>query len=628
MRFRPRESLFAEKGSVVPDPDPTPSPTEDETLMSLSGSGATLNAEQELPAGTKLGKYQIKQLIGRGGMGLVYLAMDTLLRREVALKVLPTALTEDQQALKRFVREAQLAARLNHPNAVTVFDIARKKGLYFIAMELIRGQSADELVRAEGALGFDRATRLIADACRALVAAHGAGLIHRDIKPANILVGDDGATKLADFGLAKLNEAVATNQTLTQKDAVVGTPKYMSPEQCQNEPLDVRTDLYSLGATYYALVTGNAPYDTGTTMQILFAHCSQPVPDPSQSVAGLPAGCTRVIHKSMAKDREARYASAQAMFDDLEKLLSHTPLPVPIEALEADGPGASDSFNDTLAALAESSSDDMDPVPMAFPVANNHAKRKRGLVPIPLVVAGAGGGLVVGIAALLVVMIGGDTDGEASSSGKPGLSVPVTPNRPSTENAPLFASAQPQDSTDPADPTVLSLGQTALDDLGTTGVVPRTTVRHVPDPDSIRGVLTGQPAPEVESGQPPANGPQEPAIRESEPETAPPPVEPRISAAQFAEYRARFATLRRQVTAAMRSRDAETFRQAIADIQAFEQTISREPAQELRDMATEIRTFLDETRELMERQREQNPNANDRPGPGQTPRERPQRPDR
>jgi hypothetical protein len=302
---------------ATPGPStPDPNRGKEETIVSLSDTARPFTAADELPPGFKIGKYQVRKLLGRGGMGSVYLAVDLVLKREVALKVLPQEVTGDEQALKRFIREAQLAARLNHANAVTVYDINRDNAVYFIAMELVRGSSGDDLLRKSGALPPREATRIVADACRALIAAHAAGLIHRDIKPANILRAESGDVKLGDFGLAKLH--ASSNATLTEKNSVVGTPHYMSPEQCQNEPLDARSDVYSLGATYYALLTGASPYSGETAIQVLFAHCTRPIPDPREKSGEVPLACTQIINKAMAKRAEERYQSAAEMLADLE----------------------------------------------------------------------------------------------------------------------------------------------------------------------------------------------------------------------------------------------------------------------------------------------------------------------
>ncbi|MBI1373383.1 MAG: protein kinase [Phycisphaera sp.] len=283
------------------------------------GTGAGGASGEELASGTKISKYVIKGLLGRGGMGAVYEAMDIALQRPVAMKVLPKSFVADEIALKRFIREAQLAARLNHPNAVTVFDVGKKGEIYFISMELVRGGSAQDRIDGGKPMPFDEATRCIADSCRALSAAHKAGLIHRDIKPDNIMLADDGTVKVADFGLAKGVDS--GNQTITAKDAVLGTPKYMSPEQCQNEKVDARTDIYSLGGTYYTLLTGRAPFERTSALQVLYAHCTEPVPDPRDSTAALPADCTRIVFKAMAKSPDERYQSADEMLADLEAVL-------------------------------------------------------------------------------------------------------------------------------------------------------------------------------------------------------------------------------------------------------------------------------------------------------------------
>jgi hypothetical protein len=165
---------------------------------------------------------------------------------------------------------------------------------------------------------------VVADACRALAAAHEAGLIHRDIKPGNILRADSGLVKLSDFGLAKPSMSSKSGLTITQQDMMIGTPLYMSPEQCENKPLDARSDIYSLGATYFALLTGSPPYCTGTALQILYAHCHAPVPDVNEHLpgAGAPAACGRIIRKAMAKNAGDRYTTARDMLVDLEALLN------------------------------------------------------------------------------------------------------------------------------------------------------------------------------------------------------------------------------------------------------------------------------------------------------------------
>ena len=274
----------------------------------------------QIPAGSRLHKYVVVRLLGQGGMGQVYEAEDPALGRQVAIKVLPEHVSADPDAVRRFELEGRAAAKLMHPNTVAVLELGEQDGLRFLVMELVRGSSAAEFLRSRGAFAWPEATRVVADACRGLVAAHAAGLIHRDIKPANIMRASDGTVKLADFGLAKATDRMG--ESITGTGVIVGTPEYMSPEQCRSAPVDPRSDVYSLGATYYALLTSRSPYgETGGSMQVMFAHCSQPPPDPRRLAAEIPPVCAAVISKAMAKDPADRYQSAAEMLSVLEGIL-------------------------------------------------------------------------------------------------------------------------------------------------------------------------------------------------------------------------------------------------------------------------------------------------------------------
>jgi serine/threonine protein kinase len=268
--------------------------------------------------GQTLGKYRIVRRLAKGGMGVVYEAEDTLLRRPVAVKLLPRSLSGNGQALERFLREAQAAARLNHPNVVTVYEINEASGAYYLVMELVEGGSTQELLKARGPLPWRQATRIVADICRGLEAAHAQGLIHRDIKPANILLTADGTGKLADFGLAKGN---SIGHAVTAVDQVIGTPQYMSPEQCRAARVDPRSDLYSLGGTYFALLTGKPPYADESPVAVMCSHVQDPVPDPRTHNPQIPEACAKVIARAMAKAPEDRFASATQMLQVLERLI-------------------------------------------------------------------------------------------------------------------------------------------------------------------------------------------------------------------------------------------------------------------------------------------------------------------
>lgn len=269
--------------------------------------------------GKTLGKYEIKETLGQGGMGIVYRAYDPLIEREVAIKVLPPDLAGDRTALPRFLAEAKAAGRLHHPNVVAIYDIGQTGNSCYLVMELVTGGSVEEGLSRQGAFSVLNATRILEDACRGIAAAHAVGLVHRDIKPANLIRAADGSIKITDFGLAKSNSS--RNQQMTQAGIVVGTPYFMSPEQCEAQPVDARSDIYSLGATYYSLLTGKNPYeDSSSVVQLMFAHCHAEIPDPRLIDSSIPAACAAIICKAMAKAPNERYQSAHQMLADLERV--------------------------------------------------------------------------------------------------------------------------------------------------------------------------------------------------------------------------------------------------------------------------------------------------------------------
>src|SRR5262249_10150687 len=217
--------------------------------------------------------------IGAGGMGVVWLADDPVLHRSVAIKSLASDLVNQSLLVKRFLREARAVARLSHPHVVGIHDVVGGGGdgeQPYLVMEYLPGGSAHDLLAKGQALPWMEATRLILQAGRGLAAAHAAGLIHRDIKPANLLLATDGTVKLADFGLVKIVDLVSSSTTPSE---VLGTPQYMSPEQCRGEELDERSDQYSLAATWYTLLTTRALFKADSTYGLLFAQCSEPPPD-------------------------------------------------------------------------------------------------------------------------------------------------------------------------------------------------------------------------------------------------------------------------------------------------------------------------------------------------------------
>jgi urea transport system substrate-binding protein len=266
--------------------------------------------------GGELAEFKIKRLLGKGGMGAVYEGVDTLLQRSAAVKVLPRSAAGDTRALVDLLREARAASLVRHPNLVAIYQVGEYSGGIFIAMELVTGGSCLDWLKKKGPMSEAQATWLIAEAARGLAAAHRHKIVHRDIKPANLMLDGEGSVKVADFGLAMKVKGAAT----ISGGHVMGTPRFMSPEQAKGEPLDARSDVYSLGATYFCLLTGRAPFPGPSLMDILYAHVEEPVPDPATFRPGLPAGCRRVIEKAMAKKREDRYQSGDEMAADLGRI--------------------------------------------------------------------------------------------------------------------------------------------------------------------------------------------------------------------------------------------------------------------------------------------------------------------
>jgi len=266
-------------------------------------------------------RYVLESEIARGGMAIVYKARDDVLARPVAVKVLHSHLADDADFLERFRFEALAAARLAHPNIVSIYDTGSEQGgaegatHHFIVMEYCGGGSLAEHLVAEGPLRPERAAVVGGSVCEALAYAHRSGVIHRDIKPANILVAEGGGLKVADFGIAK---AAFADGDVTTTGSILGTVTYLSPEQLRGDEPDQRSDIYSLGVTLYELLAGRAPFQEETQMAIAMKHLREE-PPPLRSVrGGIPRGLESVVAKAMAKDADERFQSAQDMRTALE----------------------------------------------------------------------------------------------------------------------------------------------------------------------------------------------------------------------------------------------------------------------------------------------------------------------
>ena len=281
-----------------PESKPAPGPT----IKELSG---------------RIGRYDIVRPIGRGAMGMVYLAHDTTLERDVALKVMVSQIADDEELNKRFVREAKAVAKMHHPNVVNVFDLGQHSdGSPYIAMELLKGQDLQKAMRSSPAMSLDRKVSVIVQVLAGLAHAHQQGIVHRDIKPANVFINHDGTVKIMDFGVARL-----TSASMTGTGNIVGTADYMSPEQVKGARVDGRSDLFSVGCMLYELLTGRRPFHSENLMAIFYKITHEEpnfdlVPEGADYDALMPA-----LRKSLAKELEDRYQTAYEFAMDLRDFL-------------------------------------------------------------------------------------------------------------------------------------------------------------------------------------------------------------------------------------------------------------------------------------------------------------------
>ncbi|NOT61907.1 MAG: protein kinase, partial [Acidobacteria bacterium] len=292
---------------------------------------ATRNAATASLLDQTLGHFRIISRIGAGGMGEVYLAKDTSLGRQAALKLLPTAFTADADRLRRFEREARAASALNHPNILTIYEIGVTNDIHFIATEFVEGVTLRQQL-ADGKPALRATLEVILQVAAALKAAHRAGIVHRDIKPENVMIRPDGLVKVLDFGLAQVTAQTTERQAGVDSDAptaallrtapgmVMGTPRYMSPEQARGQQTDARTDIFSLGVMLYESVTGRPPF-AGASLAEIFANLLHQEPEPlTLHAPQAPSELVNVIHQALRKDREERYQTMQDFAAALEQV--------------------------------------------------------------------------------------------------------------------------------------------------------------------------------------------------------------------------------------------------------------------------------------------------------------------
>src|SRR6266446_1846488 len=277
-----------------------------------------------IASGTLLGRYEIRSSIGAGGMGEVYLAFDTQLDRLVALKVLKAGLAADQQGMGRFVQEAKAASALNHPNIVTIYESGKTDLSAFIATEFVDGVTLRQRMK-QAPMKLSEILDIAIQVASALSAAHAAGIVHRDMKPENVMIRPDGYIKVLDFGLAKLTEtkrsdSAATTLMDTEPGVVMGTARYMSPEQARGLEVDARTDIWSLGVVIYEMCAERPPFGGATNSDVLAAIIEREPPPLARYSREVPESLEWIVTKSLNKERDERYQSARELLSDLRKV--------------------------------------------------------------------------------------------------------------------------------------------------------------------------------------------------------------------------------------------------------------------------------------------------------------------
>jgi len=277
--------------------------------LSLPGK-AKLSDKVDPLIGQTLGEFEIVEFLGRGGMGAVYKARQASLGRFVAIKVLPRAFSRDTSFVERFGREGRAAAAVRHPHIVDIHAVGTDRGFQYIAMEFVEGESLADVLKREGRLPADRALALMKQVAEALAAAHEVGIIHRDIKPSNIMIDSKGRVRVADFGLAKRPGA---DVSVTATGAPVGTPLYLPPEAARGKAVDARSDLYSLGATFYHALAGRPPFQGETAAEVILQHAEAHVSPLSQAAPDAPPALCRTIHRLLRKNPGERYPSADEL---------------------------------------------------------------------------------------------------------------------------------------------------------------------------------------------------------------------------------------------------------------------------------------------------------------------------
>ncbi|HEX2718604.1 MAG TPA: protein kinase [Gemmatimonadaceae bacterium] len=274
------------------------------------------DATLEMVRSRLFNEYDVERELGRGGMAIVYRAVERELQRPVALKVMPPELALTPQSAERFKREARMTASLDHPNIIPIYRVGETDGLFYLAMKLVEGRAVDDIVRVQGALPVPVVVAILHGAAAGLAAAHERGIIHRDVKGGNILIDGDGRVLVTDFGIAR----AMADASLTQSGMIVGTPHFMSPEQCAGRPLGAQSDQYSLAAVAFQLLTGQVPFDAESLPGVMQHHFFTPPPDLSRIRDGIPPELAAVVRRALEKKPEDRFPSTRDMVHAIDAI--------------------------------------------------------------------------------------------------------------------------------------------------------------------------------------------------------------------------------------------------------------------------------------------------------------------
>ena len=293
-------------------------------------------SEDTIGVGSFLGGFKIERELGRGGMGVVYKAHELSLNRKVALKVLSQRLSSDEEFIKRFQREAQVIAVLNHPNIVNILSCGKERGLYYFAMEYVKGKDLGQILKEKTSIPLEQALSITSQVASALGEAGERGVVHRDIKPPNIMIDEMGRAKVTDFGVAHLENSDAK---LTRTGLFLGTPEYASPEHATGRPLDVRSDIYSLGAVLYRMLSGKSPVTGESPLAVMTKLATEPVTPISQLNSSVPKPVCALIEKMMAKEPNERFQTPKEILVAIDDCIDSLKLDAPLAKSKIQGVG-------------------------------------------------------------------------------------------------------------------------------------------------------------------------------------------------------------------------------------------------------------------------------------------------